>query len=267
MDTMLLSSEVLKATSGNGARRLKAKQETRVATRATKTAEAAMKQIVAQELQAEKFRMQEWKQQVMAEVAHQLQGIRTAYTEEMEAQRQSFQAELEGAIERLEQAETRSEILEEEIRALKSPKPTQEKRPAQSTPAAKKVSLDATNTPAPTDSGVKPSVEKCSYALIAASKPVQSSEQPWTQVSYGNRKPSGRHRTTAKVEQMGRRILFPRNQEGQKKSEADLMLALNEALQKAGEESHVRFCRVKYAPSGAISALLNENADAGLLMP
>ena len=123
------------------------------------------------------------------------------------------------------------------------PKPTQEKRPAQSILVAKKVSLDATSTPAPTDSSVKSSVEKRSYTSIAASKPVQNSNQPWTQVSYGNRKPSGSHKTTAIEEQMGRRILFPRNQEGQKKSEADLMLALNEALQKAGEESHVRFCR------------------------
>ena len=43
-----------------------------MATQATKTAEAAIKQIVAQELQAEKLCMQEWKQQVMAEVAHKL---------------------------------------------------------------------------------------------------------------------------------------------------------------------------------------------------
>ena len=92
-------------------------------------------------------------------------------------------------------------------------------------------------------------------------------QSPWAQVSYGNRRPSGKHGTTAKPKQLGERILFPRNQEGQKKSEADLMLALNEALQKAGEESHIRFCRVKYAPSGAISALLNEKADAGLLIP
>lgn len=45
------------------------------------------------------------------------------------------------------------------------------------------------------------------------------------------------------------------------------MLALNKALQKTGEEPHVRFCRVKYAPSRAISALLNQKADAGLLIP
>ena len=74
--------------------------------------------------------------------------------------------------------ETRSDLLDEEIRALKLPQLTQEKRPAQSTPAGQKVSLCATSTPAPTDSGVKSSVEICGYASIAGSKPAQSSEQP-----------------------------------------------------------------------------------------
>ncbi len=50
-------------------------------------------------------------------------------------------------------------------------------------------------------------------------------------------------------------------------SEADLMLALNEALQKAGESIHTRFCRVRYAPSEAVSALLTENANAGVVIP
>ena len=44
------------------------------------------------------------------------------------------------------------------------------------------------------------------------------------------------------------------------------MLALNEALQKAGEGLDTRFSRVRYAPSGAISALLTEKANAGLLV-
>lgn len=50
-------------------------------------------------------------------------------------------------------------------------------------------------------------------------------------------------------------------------SEADIMLALNEALQKAGKGLDTRFCRVRYAPSGAISALLTEKRNAGLLIP
>lgn len=45
------------------------------------------------------------------------------------------------------------------------------------------------------------------------------------------------------------------------------MLALNEALQKAGIESKVWFSRVRYAPSGSISALLTEKADAAMLLP
>lgn len=45
------------------------------------------------------------------------------------------------------------------------------------------------------------------------------------------------------------------------------MLALNEALQKAGVEPKTRFIRVKYAPSGSISALLTEKSDATILLP
>ena len=41
---------VLRATSGNAAKRLKNRQESRVTTRAGKTAEAAIKQIASQEL-------------------------------------------------------------------------------------------------------------------------------------------------------------------------------------------------------------------------
>ncbi len=44
------------------------------------------------------------------------------------------------------------------------------------------------------------------------------------------------------------------------------MLALNEALQKAGEGLDTRFIRVKYALSGAISALLTEQANVGVLL-
>ncbi len=50
-------------------------------------------------------------------------------------------------------------------------------------------------------------------------------------------------------------------------SKADLMLVLKEALQKAGEGFETRFSRMRYAPSGAVSALLTEKANAGLLIP
>ena len=45
------------------------------------------------------------------------------------------------------------------------------------------------------------------------------------------------------------------------------MLALNKALQKAGEELCIQFSWVRYAPSSAISAFFTEKADAGQLIP
>lgn len=86
----LANTGVLKATSGNATKRLKIKQDARVVTRASKNAEAAIKQIATQELQAEKGRMQEWKRYVMQEVAQELQAIRSAQYEVIEAQRQSL---------------------------------------------------------------------------------------------------------------------------------------------------------------------------------
>ncbi len=106
------------------------------------------------------------------------------------------------------------------------------------------------------------------YAAVAVAKPMQNSSQPWTKVSYGTRK-NGTHKSApeVKVEQRGRRILFPRKNGNQFKSEANLMLALNEALQKAGVEAKIRVSRVRYAPSGSISALLTEKANATMLVP
>lgn len=64
----------------------------------------------------------------------------------------------------------------------------------------------------------------------------------------------------------GKRILFPREEAQPKMSEEDIMLALNEALQKAGEPISIRFSRVSYSQSGAISALLTEKGDATELL-
>ena len=78
-----------------------------------------------------------------------------------------------------------------------------------------------------------------SYATVAATKPAQTPNQPWRKVSYRNWKHGAL--VAVKAEQRRRRILFLRKNGGQLKSEADLMLALNEKLQKAGVESKVRF--------------------------
>lgn len=57
----LVQAGILRATSGNGAKRSKTRQESRVTTRVAKSAEAVIKQFVSQELRSEKQKMQEWK--------------------------------------------------------------------------------------------------------------------------------------------------------------------------------------------------------------
>lgn len=44
------------------------------------------------------------------------------------------------------------------------------------------------------------------------------------------------------------------------------MLALNEALQKIEIDLKVRFCCIRYEPSGLISALLTEKANMAILL-
>ncbi len=202
--------------------------------------------------------------------------------------------ELEKVKEELQQVESRSMMLEDKIKSLKTQKQAPQQRPTQNTPASEKTPdattkrqkvnnsksvdkeemrgsqsrEDTSSPPALIHLMRKPREGKQSYSSIVMPKPVQNPEQPWTQVNYRNRKLMGkRSSSTVDSEQLVRRIFFPREQANKKKSEADLMLVLNEALQKAGEEAYVRFSRVRYAPSGVISALLTEKTDVGLLIP
>ena len=79
-----LNVGVLKVTSGNVTKRLGTRRETRAIIQASKNAATTTSQM-ATKRHAEKFRMQEWKQKMMAEFAHELQIIRSAQAEEMEA--------------------------------------------------------------------------------------------------------------------------------------------------------------------------------------
>lgn len=189
--------------------------------------------------------MQAWKENVMQEVARELQVIRQVQEEAMEAQRQSFQVELEG-VEKV--WEMRSKSLENEIKLLKAP----EQRPAPKKPAAKKAQMtsndrqvdkrvdeqvderveESTKGGEPVEEeGVASSqsqarkarafipnidtkrhtTEKQSYASTAASRLSQVPEHPWTQVKYKSRKLSSQQSTSlpANAEHLGKRILFP----------------------------------------------------------
>lgn len=54
-----------------------------------------MRQLAAQECQAEKQKMKEWKNNFMQEMARELHIMQQPYGEEIEAQRQDFKIESE----------------------------------------------------------------------------------------------------------------------------------------------------------------------------
>lgn len=174
---------VLKATSGNAVKRLKIRQDTRVASRASKNAEATIKQIATQELQAEKGRMQEWKRYVMQEVAQELQAIRPAQDEVIEAQRQSFQTELERIREKPQHVELRSKTLEDEIKTLKAKEKAPEYSPAPSTQVVEETqAMPSSSKVISGGKAVKPPPK--SYAQIAAANTAQNPlEKAWTEIT------------------------------------------------------------------------------------
>ena len=244
--TQLIDMGVFKPTSGNATKRLRMRQKTRGTTRTDKTAEATLKQIATQEFQAEKGKMEIWKQMIMQEVGHELQAIRQVHEEAMDAQRHSFNVEIEMVKERLQQEEKQSALFTNEIKILK----TQKQAPVKQTSHQAKTSRQ--DAPQPTNNNKRvdkrgathlqvekagesaeeaeialpqsqernarkstpnPGAEKYikSYASVAASKPSQAPEHLWTQVKYKNRKQNLRQvNSAANAEHLGRRILFPR---------------------------------------------------------
>lgn len=273
MDQELDCNQILQPVCGNGAgRRGKGKIETRHSGKDRPTSITALK-LIAKQGADEKAQLEEWKEDLMAKLASEVVQLQKAHEEAMEAQYQEI--ERQRVFFTIE-----IEALKEEIREMKRSEEEdmqgpeavggRSKGPSKSAKMGEVILSQAQENTTSTDTStvsVVRQTERQSYASVAASQPSQKPEQPWTRVSYKSRKPPTYQSKPPKAEHQGRRILFPREISGQHKSEADLMLVLNEALQKAGETQDIRFSRVRYAPSGAISALLTEKADAGLLVP
>ena len=201
----------------------------------------------------EKEKMKAWKQMVMQEVAQELQTIRQTHgnpkTKLSNGARKSN--------ERLLQVEARARTFENERKASKAQEHTSSQRPIQNMPKAQMVPPSNTKQA----EGLNTSVPaRKSYAQIVASSAAKSRmENAWTEV--GNRKQKGTTPTPPKLELERRRVIFRREPTSPEKSEADLMLVLNESLQKAGIPAYIRFSRVGYSQSGAISALLTERSN------
>lgn len=176
---------VLKATSNNAAKRLKMKHQTRITALASKTEEATIKHTATQELQAEKIRMQEWKANVMQEVARESQVMKHTQGEVLEAQRQSFQLELEKVREKLHQVETTAIELKGEMESLKMQKQASKQGPAQNKPAPEIASAVASSSKS-TEVGRETNPTRKIYAQITALQTVGTIlGKVWTEVTRG----------------------------------------------------------------------------------
>lgn len=256
---------ILQLVSGNGGRKLKGKAETGHGAKERSTNLTALKSFARQG--AEKSQLEEWKANLLQNLTSEIAQIHKAHNdameaqrEEMERQREQFQLEMEVLGERIWELEREKEgstqgRMQKEGRS----------EPMHRTPERETTQFPREEAATPDQTQPVNSSGQRSYATVAATKPAQTPSQPWTKVSYRNRKNGAP--VAVKAEQRGRKILFPRKNGGQLTSEADLMLALNEALQKAGVESKVRFSRLQYAPSGSVSALLTEKTDATMILP
>lgn len=208
-----------------------------MATRASKTAEATLKQMAALELQVEKDRMEEWKENVMQEVAREVQVIKLALEKTWDAQKRGLNLELDTVREKIQQVESKTRELEEEIKSSKAQKQTAKQGPAQNTTVAEKaLPVPSSSKSTEVEKEVNPSRNR--YAQIATSHKAKSaSANAWIEVTSSNRKRKDAQPSPPKLEPEKRRVIFRRRADSPQKLEADLMLVLNEALQKIGVQS------------------------------
>ncbi len=257
-ENQLANLGVFKATNGNAAKKLKLRQETRETTKASKT---AIKQIATLGLQAEKGKMREWKQKIIQGVRREIQAIRQAYKAIIEAQNQNFQLELQRLRGQIKELESRSRKLENKMNLMKIQKQTLNQRSAPETPATKEIPTVPTDAKLTKEKNTANPRQK-SYAQIAAlSSANDSTRNAWTQVTSSNQRRKTTSPNSPKVELEKRRVIFRQELFLSQKSEADLMLAFNESLQKAKISAYIRFCRLGYSQSGAISSLLTEKSN------
>ena len=272
MDQELDCHQVLQPVSGNGTgRKGKGKIEARHSAKDRPTSITALK-LIAKQGADEKAQLEEWKEDLMTKLTSEVAQLQRTYEEPMEAQYQEiekqrvfFTVEIEALKEEIR------EMKRNEKEGMQRPEAVggSSKGPSKSVKVGEVIPSQAQKITSSTETStvsVVRQTDRRNYASVAASQPSQKPKQPWTRVSYKSRKPPIHRSGPPKAKYQGRRILFPREISGQHKSEVDLMLMLNETLQKVGETQDIRFSRVRYALLRAISALLTKKANAGLLV-
>lgn len=164
--------------------------------------------------------------------------------------------ELKKLNERLHQVET---TLENKVKTLKTQKHLLNQCLILDTPKTPIVSPNTEPT-----KGSKNTCPICkSYAQIAALSSTKSgTKNIWTKVTSGNQKQKSNIPNLPKLELERRRVIFRQGPTSPEKSKVDLILVLNESLQKTGILAYTWFNRVGYLQSGAISILLIEKSNA-----
>lgn len=176
---------------------------------------AALK-LIAEQGADEKAQLEQWKKNFVSKITCELAQLQKAHEEVMEAQ--SREMENQRAFFTVE-----IEALKEEVRELKKgeeetflgPKTRGGKltmldksaktkavtpAPSQQSPQESPTSIDIPTSP------VMRQNEQRSYAAVAASPPSKKTEQPWTQVSYKNRRQPTHQSKLPKAEHQRRRF-------------------------------------------------------------
>ncbi len=212
-------------------------EETRHGAKERSTSLTTLKMIAKQEVD-EKSQLENWKTDLLNKLTSEIAEIYKAHNIAMEAKREAL--ENEG-----EQFQFEVQVLREKIREMELEKERMAQtqicrsESVQKLPEREIAQNPMEEVTQPSQTPLPKTKQKRTYATVATTKPTETPTQPWTKVTYRNRKI--KPMLITKTEPREHRILFPRKSEGQPKSEVDIMLTLNKTLQKAGVESKVRF--------------------------
>lgn len=169
----LINLKALKANSGNVEKQLRTRQKTYSTFNLEKTMRAAIKPMISQERLVKKKRIKTWKQVIIQKVEQKIQAIQKGYKKAFKTQKHKFLIEFKRINRILDQIETQSTILINEVTVLKTQKMATTQYSTQ----------DMTKTHDILKISIKPIVlgflqlvhleKQYSYATVAVIKPVE----------------------------------------------------------------------------------------------
>ena len=178
------TSGVLKATSGNAAKRKTKVAETRHGAKERSMSLTALKMIAKQGAD-EKSQLENWKTDLLNKLTSEIAEIHKAHDiameaqrEELDNQREQFQFEIQVLRERIREIELEKEGMAQ-ARACRS-------ELVQKLPEKKIAQSPTEEVTQPSQTPPPKTKQKRTYATVATAKPAETPTQPWTKVTYGN---------------------------------------------------------------------------------